>query len=474
MKRYLLYVLIAALALVSSCSKKEIRTVRALDRQNMTMVTLKGEDAVIGDIYDADYVIVGGSLGGLTAAFAACASGRKAILIEETDHIAACFADTNDYYDNRLMDTSGSSFRVKQFRTYIRNWYRDNGETPPVRTSPIFASLGNFGGNAFCFGSDAALAAVDSILAKYQKRGNLTVLTRCAVAEVITFSARVTSLNIINLDTNKFHQVRGYMFIDATDMGELLPMAGIGFSIGPDAAQTTGEAHAAAAADSAGSYDRYYYVDSIAGQKRGISVDSLVAGTPPDTNGAVSVYLPREPRRLRGYRTVTENDVAASSQNGPRAAFFDDCVGIGFAPIQNKTGEGSRVTAVVETKPFQIPLGAISSREYSNFLIGGMAVSVSRVAASAFTAPSVQMAIGEAAGTVSEYCAGHQVAITDFFTDPMKLRALQNHLVKECSVPIYWYDNVMPGDSLFVRSQMKPFEDQSYNGTQTTLSYSKE
>ena len=43
------------------------------------------------NFFDADFVIIGGGLGGIAAALSICSSGRTVILVEETDRIAGCF-----------------------------------------------------------------------------------------------------------------------------------------------------------------------------------------------------------------------------------------------------------------------------------------------------------------------------------------------------------------------------------------------
>ncbi|MFC1486048.1 FAD-dependent oxidoreductase [Candidatus Latescibacterota bacterium] len=450
--------LVAIALLAGGCGGREVRSLRAVDWQNGTVILLRGDDAIVQRIYDPDFVIVGGSLSGLTAAMAACASGWRTLLIEDTAQLAACFADTNSYFENRYIGTTGSSIRVKQFRDYIRGWYRKYGGEQLVVESDIFSRFADFGSTGFCFGTDAALAAVDSILSVYQDRGRLTVLTRHEVAEVITFKGRVTSVNVIDLDEHIAHQVRGWMYVDATETGELLPLAGFDFAIGSDPA------------DSAAAYDVFFYEDTLAGSADSTAVVPLLDERPVTEGRVETVVRAREPRRLRAIKNVTADDIAVASQPGPRAAFFDDSVGIGYSPMvvfSSPRGEAE----VIETRPFQIPLSAMVPPECSNFLAGGASIGTTYPASSAYTAPSVLMAIGESAGVVMEYCAADKVSIHDILADKTLLRSLQEQLVGKRGIPIYWYDNIMPGEGEFPEAQMKPFEDPEFRDNQDSLSY---
>ena len=98
----LLFLACFAFATVTvSCSKKEAPVLRAYDAKNHTMIVLSGKQMKTINFYEkADFVVVGGSLGGIAAALALCSNGREVILVEESDKIAGCFAveDTLSFY----------------------------------------------------------------------------------------------------------------------------------------------------------------------------------------------------------------------------------------------------------------------------------------------------------------------------------------------------------------------------------------
>jgi len=45
--------------------------------------------------------------------------------------------------------------------------------------------------------------------------------------------------------------------------------------------------------------------------------------------------------------------------------------------------------------------------------------------------------------------------------------------VKNRGIPVYWYDDVAPGDPDFTEAQMKPFDDPDYHESAKSLHFRK-
>jgi hypothetical protein len=146
-------------------------------------------------------------------------------------------------------------------------------------------------------------------------------------------------------------------------------------------------------------------------------------------------------------------------------------VGIGFHPLIIDRPGGDSDKLVIETRPFQIPLGALVTKNHSNFLVGGATVSTTFITNTAYNTPSVEWAIGEAAGEAAAYCAGLKIYLDVLATTESHILGLQEWLVRKRGVPIYWYDDVTPHDKDFVRAQLHPFRDPSHNTSSRTLDY---
>jgi hypothetical protein len=148
-----------------------------------------------------------------------------------------------------------------------------------------------------------------------------------------------------------------------------------------------------------------------------------------------------------------------------------DSVGLGFHPMVISGADGSGT--VIPTKPFQIPLGALAPKNLDNLFAGGLNIGMTGVASGAFTTSQTEWAIGEAAGMAASYCGGLKQSIHVVLADPANVRQIQNLMVKRLGVPIYWYDNVKPGDADFEKAQFIPFENPGYDASSKSLAYRK-
>ena len=75
------------------------------------------------------------------------------------------------------------------------------------------------------------------------------------------------------------------------------------------------------------------------------------------------------------------------------------------------------------------------------------------------------------AGFAASYSVGLRLPATDLLNNAQNLRNFQDLLVKLYKIPIYWYDDVEPGDRNFPEAQAKPFTDPAYHDAAKTLHY---
>ncbi|MFC1693966.1 FAD-dependent oxidoreductase, partial [Candidatus Latescibacterota bacterium] len=299
------------------------------------MIVLSGEKTKPVDLYDADFVIIGGGLGGIAAAISICSSARTVILIEETDRITGCFSyqDTSIYNEHRFVETSGTSKTYQTFRAKIRDWYKKNARVPPQLFSGLYSDIADFNSDNFCFETEAALDVINEMLEESVERGRLTVLKRHKVAKIINYKDRITGLHTIDLDKLQCDLVTGWIVIDATRTGYILHLAGAEYFIGMESKNDTGEPHAPPTADSLSVQKFYYGVipELIPGSEKNkkINVSDISADKPDNTERMVRIPYLRKPRRIKAKTRIVEQDISASFQKGPRAKFFSDSVGIG-------------------------------------------------------------------------------------------------------------------------------------------------
>jgi hypothetical protein len=469
-------ILCFASAAALNCSKEEEPVLRAYDAKNHKMIVLSGTQTKTKNFYEkADFVVVGGSLGGIAAALALCSNGRVVILVEESDRIAGCFSvpDTLSFAEGELVEKTGSSQNYQIFRSKIMEWYKKQSLSPPSIAPDFNPAMGNFRFRNFCFGTEAALDVINEMLEKNEKNGKLTVLYRHKIAKVTTFKNRIASFIAVDLDNKVADMVSGWYFIDASIQGDLLVKSGINTVTGMESKSDTHEPHAPEKADSLVSQEFYICPEYTIGKKTKIrneaSLYDVKKVNAPGNTGVYEFSVMTEPRRIIAETRISEEDISAENQKGPRARFVKDSIGIGYTFITVNLPDGQR--ASIETKPFQIPFGALIPLRFENVLAGNGNIGATYIAASALKTPEIEWAIGEAAGTAAALLGGFKVPTQTMLTDPEKLRFLQRYLVDKFGAPIYWYDDVSNKDEDFEKAQLQPFENPAYHDSTHTLHY---
>ena len=159
----------------------------------------------------------------------------------------------------------------------------------------------------------------------------------------------------------------------------------------------------------------------------------------------------RESRRIIPIRTIVEEDLAVDFQPGARAALYPDTVGIGWYPIDIHSCD--RQDFVSQSKPYEIPLGALIARDADNLLAVGKAIGTTHITNGAYRLHPTEWATGEAAGVTLAWSLDHKIKPTKLDTDPKQLEKLQLALVRR-GHPIFWYDDIPLDSTDFIDMQM--------------------
>jgi hypothetical protein len=189
-----------------------------------------------------------------------------------------------------------------------------------------------------------------------------------------------------------------------------------------------------------------------------------VMGSPDGLSQAPYI---REGRRLCARYTIVEQDVAAASHPGARAARYGDAVGIGFYPI-DLHGCGPRTTDI-PTRPFQIPLGALVPARTANLLPAAKNIGTTHLTNGAYRLHPVEWAVGEAAGALAVFCLRHGVTPAEVHARADLTRRLQILLLDQ-QVPVYWYDDVPLGHPAFLATQLLAV-DGAWEGSEEDLHF---
>jgi len=188
-----------------------------------------------------DVVVVGGELGGVAAALEAARRGARVCLTEPTSWVGGQMTAQGvaAFDDNQWTETSGGARGFLQLRQAIRQHY-----APLLRADAKPDAHFNPGScwvSYECFEATVGYAALRSMLDPYIANGRLKLLTRTAPATVERQGRALKSVVVYNFETHKLLRLTGAVFIDATALGEFLPMAGAEYVTGAEARSETGE-----------------------------------------------------------------------------------------------------------------------------------------------------------------------------------------------------------------------------------------
>ncbi|WP_054954925.1 FAD-dependent oxidoreductase [Paenibacillus dakarensis] len=193
----------------------------------------------------ADIVIIGGGLGGSSAALAAAKSGKRVILTEETDWLGGQITSQIVPPDEHpWIEKFGSTASYREYRDRVRNYYKDNFPVTPESRNARYFNPGSAMVSAIAHEPRAALAVLRDMMAPYIHSGKLIVMTEHVPVQAETDGDDITAVHVLNKNTGETLILTGAYIIDATEEGDLLPLAGVEYVTGSESIKETGEPHA--------------------------------------------------------------------------------------------------------------------------------------------------------------------------------------------------------------------------------------
>lgn len=190
----------------------------------------------------ADILIVGGGLGGVAAALGALRNGRSVIMTEEFDWIGGQLTSQAVPPDEHSwVEQFGITRSYRKLRNGIRQYYRDN--YPLTEASRAWGDLNPGAGwvSRLCAEPRAGVAVLEAMLAPYRGGGKLTVLQPYRPVAADVQGDIVRSITVRHRDTGAEITCSAPYVIDATELGDLLPMTGTEYVTGFESRHDTGE-----------------------------------------------------------------------------------------------------------------------------------------------------------------------------------------------------------------------------------------
>lgn len=512
----------------------------------------------------ADIVIVGGGTGACAAALAACMRGRTVLMTEPTQWIGGQFTSQGVPADeHRWIEHFGCSASYRRLRNGIRDYYRRNFPLSPAAQAARFLNPGGAECSSISAEPRAALAALHELLAPHIRSSRLEILYDHAPVSVECEGDEIRAVRTKNLLTGDEVVLVGDYFIDASEFGDLLELAGAEYALGAESRAETGEPHALEHAnprcmeaitwcfamdhvdgdhtiDRPERYDHFrasvppywpgpqlsfvaldydtmgpwhhtflppvedgplweslwthrrlidqrnfsdgtftsdivlvnwtqndYVYGSVVGydarsnehhleEARQLSLSFLfwmqteaprpdgeigwpglrLRGDVMGTEGLAMHPYVRESRRMRAEFTLLEEHISAETRTDG-AEPFEDTIGIGYYFIDMHQRTESGTPFLVQTWPYQLPLGILIPVRIRNLLPGCKNAGVTHVVNSATREHPIEWAIGEAAGTLVAYCLDRQLPATAIRARAHEREGFQRRLIDQ-GVELEW------------------------------------
>jgi DNA-binding LacI/PurR family transcriptional regulator len=198
----------------------------------------------------ADVLIVGGGLGGVAAAIAACQLGRQVILTEETDWVGGQLtAQAVPPDEHPWIEQFGCTALYRKLRDGIRDYYRTWYPLTAAAWSWRAMNPGAGWVSKLCHEPRVTLAVLEGMLAPHRAAGRLTVLLEHRPIGVSVDRDRVRAVELTSQRSGERLIITAPYVLDATEHGDLLPLAKVEYVTGAESQDEHGEPHAPTVAD---------------------------------------------------------------------------------------------------------------------------------------------------------------------------------------------------------------------------------
>ncbi|NED97975.1 FAD-dependent oxidoreductase [Phytoactinopolyspora alkaliphila] len=198
----------------------------------------------------SDILIVGGGLGGVGAARAALLLGRSVTLTTSGDWLGGQLTGQGVPPDEHpWIELDFISAGYRELRTGIRDFYRRNYPLTPAARADERLNPGRGFVSALCHEPRVGAAVLEELLSPWVASGALTILWHHEPVAACRAGDRVTSVTFHDRQANVRREVTGTFVLDATELGDVLQLAGIPHVVGAESRAQTGEMHAPDDAD---------------------------------------------------------------------------------------------------------------------------------------------------------------------------------------------------------------------------------
>lgn len=199
-----------------------------------------------------EVAVIGGGLGGIAAALAAADAGRSVILTAEESMIGGQVTSqlTAPLDEHPLVESAGVTASYRRFRDLVRA--SSGGEANP----------GQGWVSRLCFEPLVGLHVLEGMLREHVGSGRIRILL---AHRPVSAERSGSTVEAVTLETTGGRLIRidAMVFIDATELGDLLPLTDTRWVIGSEGSDTYGEPDAVPGAADPGAEQSFTWVAAV-------------------------------------------------------------------------------------------------------------------------------------------------------------------------------------------------------------------
>ncbi|NEE04592.1 FAD-dependent oxidoreductase [Phytoactinopolyspora halotolerans] len=199
---------------------------------------------------ETQLLVVGGGVGGVMAAVTAARRGILVTLTEPTDWLGGVLTTQAVPPDEHVwIEQFGCTATYRAYREAVREYYRQHYPLTDAARQRRALNPGGAKVSDLCHEPRVTLAVLEAMVAPLRGSGRLRILMEHEPVAADTDGDHVTAVTVRNTRTGTSTVVSAQWVIDASETGELLPLAGVEYVSGAEAQSDTGEPHGADVAD---------------------------------------------------------------------------------------------------------------------------------------------------------------------------------------------------------------------------------
>jgi len=190
-----------------------------------------------------DVLVAGAGMGGVSSAMVLASRGHSVCLTEETNWVGGQMtaAGVSALDEHKFIEISGAPRAYLAMREKIRDVYRSRGGVRPeynwTNLNPGACYV-----SSLCFEPKTGVQVLEKMLAAH---AGIRLMKRTVILGLEVRAGAIASATAYNFDTKQVSRIVPKFVLDATEMGDLLPMAKVPYAVGSESKAMTGEPHAA-------------------------------------------------------------------------------------------------------------------------------------------------------------------------------------------------------------------------------------